>query len=155
MEQKKAAFSQFTETSKKTTGAEAAILRKEADLDLARLNLSYTVITAPYDGHVGRRTLEPGQYVQAGQTISYLVRDKDKWITANYKETQIPHIYIGQKVRIKVDALPGKIFNGEVTAISDATGSTEIYTLSLHDALPISTIQPETSSRYNNVSRYG
>lgn len=73
--------------------------------------------------HVGRRTLEPGQYVQAGQTISYLVRDKDKWITANYKETQIPHIYIGQKVRIKVDALPGKIFNGEVTAISDATGS--------------------------------
>ena len=81
VEQKKAAFSQFTETSKKTTGAEAAILRKEADLDLARLNLSYTVITAPYDGHVGRRTLEPGQYVQAGQTISYLVRDKDKWIT--------------------------------------------------------------------------
>jgi len=123
VEQKKAAFSQFNETSKKTTGAEAAILRKEADLDLARLNLSYTVITAPYDGHVGRRTLEPGQYVQAGQTISYLVRDKDKWITANYKETQIPHIYIGQKVRIKVDALPGKIFNGEVTAISDATGS--------------------------------
>ena len=122
-EQKKAAFSQLTKTSKKTTGAEAAILRKEADLDLARLNLSYTVITAPYDGHVGRRTLEPGQYVQAGQTISYLVRDKDKWITANYKETQIPHIYIGQKVRIKVDALPGKIFNGEVTAISDATGS--------------------------------
>ena len=55
--------------------------------------------------------------MQAGQTISYLVRDKDKWITANYKETQIPHIYIGQKVRIKVDALPGKIFNGEVTAI--------------------------------------
>lgn len=94
VEQKKAAFSQFTETSKKTTGAEAAILRKEADLDLARLNLSYTVITAPYDGHVGRRTLEPGQYVQAGQTISYLVRDKDKWITANYKETQTPpHLY--------------------------------------------------------------
>mgnify|MGYP000320310964 CR=1 FL=1 len=52
VEQKKAAFSQFTETSKKTIGAEAAILRKEADLDLARLNLSYTVITAPYDGHV-------------------------------------------------------------------------------------------------------
>ena len=116
-------IAEANETSKKTTGAEAAILRKEADLDLARLNLSYTVITAPYDGHVGRRTLEPGQYVQAGQTISYLVRDKDKWITANYKETQIPHIYIGQKVRIKVDALPGKIFNGEVTAISDATGS--------------------------------
>ena len=67
---------------------------------------------------MGRRTLEPGQYVQTGQTISYLVRNKDKWITANYKETQIANIYIGQQVRVKVDALPGKIFNGEVTAIS-------------------------------------
>ena len=50
---------------------------------------------------MGRRTLEPGQYVQTGQTISYLVRNKDKWITANYKETQIANIYIGQQVRIK------------------------------------------------------
>ena len=100
-----------------------AVRRKEADLDLAKLNLSYTVLTAPYDGYMGRRTLEPGQYVQTGQTISYLVRNKDKWITANYKETQIANIYIGQQVRVKVDALPGKIFNGEVTAISEATGS--------------------------------
>ena len=119
-EQTKAAYA---ETSKKTTGVQAGILRKEADLDLAKLNLSYTVLTAPYDGYMGRRTLEPGQYVQTGQTISYLVRNKDKWITANYKETQIANIYIGQQVRVKVDALPGKIFNGEVTAISEATGS--------------------------------
>ncbi len=95
----------------------------EADLDLARLNLSYTILIAPYDGYMGRRTLEPGQYVQAGQTISYLVRGDDKWVTANYKETQIMHIYIGQPVRIKVDALPGRVFRGEVTAISEATGS--------------------------------
>ena len=72
---------------------------------------------------MGRRTLEPWQFVQAGQTISYLVRSKDKWITANYKETQIVNIYIGQPVRIKVDALPGKVFEGKVTAISEATGS--------------------------------
>lgn len=64
-----------------------------------------------------------GAIFQTGQTISYLVRNKDKWITANYKETQIANIYIGQQVRVKVDALPGKIFNGEVTAISEATGS--------------------------------
>ena len=121
--QKQAALSQYAETSKKTTGAEAAILRKEADLDLAKLNLSYTVLTAPYNGYMGRRTLEPGQYVPAGQTISYLVRNKDKWITANYKETQIANIYIGQQVRVKVDAVPGKTFHGEVTAISEATGS--------------------------------
>lgn len=123
LEQRKAAQSQFTETTRQTTSAEAAILSKEASLDLARLNLSYTVLTAPYDGYMGRRTLEPGQYVQAGQTISYLVRNTDKWVTANYKETQIIHIYIGQEVRIKVDALPGKVFHGTVTAISEATGS--------------------------------
>lgn len=123
VEQKKAALSQYSETSKRTTGARAAILRKEADVDLAKLNLSYTVLTAPYDGYMGRRTLEAGQFVQAGQTISYLVRSEDKWITANYKETQIANIYIGQEVRIKVDALPGRIFKGKVSAISEATGS--------------------------------
>lgn len=123
VEQKNAAISQYTEASQKTTGAEANILRKEADLDLANLNLSYTVLTAPYEGYMGRRTLEPGQFVQAGQTISYLVRNKDKWITANYKETQIAHIFIGQEVFIKVDALPNKTFKGKVTAISEATGS--------------------------------
>ena len=123
VEQKNAALSQYAEASKRTTGADASILRSEANLDLAKLNLSYTILTAPYDGYMGRRTLEPGQYVQAGQTISYLVRDRDKWITANYKETQIAHIYIGQEVNVKVDALPGKIFKGKVTAISEATGS--------------------------------
>ena len=105
------------------TSAEANILRKEAEVDMAKLNLSYTVVTAPYDGYMGRRTLEPGQFVQGGQTLSYLVRGNDKWVTANYKETQIAHIYIGQKVRIKVDAFSGRTFHGTVTAISEATGS--------------------------------
>ena len=123
LEQKRAAQSQYSETSKKTVSAEANILRKEADLDLTRLNLSYTILTAPYDGYMGRRTLEPGQYVSAGQTVSFLVRNTDKWVTANYKETQIRHIFIGQEVHIKVDALPGRTFHGRVTAISEATGS--------------------------------
>ena len=123
LNQKEAAKSQYSETNKKSTSVEANILRKEADLDMTKLNLSYTVLTAPYDGYMGRRTLEPGQYVQAGQTISYLVRGHDKWITANYKETQIAHIFIGQKVRIKVDAFENRTFNGTVTAISEATGS--------------------------------
>lgn len=123
LQQKKAARSQYAEANKKSTGAEANILRKEAEVDLARLNLSYTVVTAPYDGYMGRRTLEPGQFVQSGQTLSYLVRGNDKWITANYKETQIAHIFIGQKVRIKVDAFSHRTFQGKVTAISEATGS--------------------------------
>lgn len=123
VEQKRAAESQYHEADKRTVSAEAGVMRQEADLDMARLNLSYTVLTAPYDGYIGRRTLEPGQFVQAGQTISYLVRSRDKWVTANYKETQIVHIYLGQEVRVKVDALPGRIFRGRVTAISEATGS--------------------------------
>ena len=121
--QKEAARSQYSETTKKTTGADANILRKEAELEMAELNLSYTVVIAPYDGYMGRRTLEAGQFVQGGQTLSYLVRGADKWITANYKETQIEHIYIGQKVRIKVDAIRNRTFHGKVAAISEATGS--------------------------------
>ncbi len=121
--QKDAALSQYSEAQKRTVGAEANILRREADLDMARLNLSYTVATAPYDGYTGRRTLEPGQFVQAGQTVSYLVRNQDKYITANYKETQIAHIFLGQEVVIKVDAFPDRKFRGRVTAISEATGS--------------------------------
>ncbi|WP_293671930.1 HlyD family secretion protein [uncultured Parabacteroides sp.] len=121
--QKQAAQSQYSETNKKTGSADAAILRKEAELEMAELNLSYTVVTAPYDGYMGRRTLEKGQLVQAGQTLTYLVRGQDKWITANYKETQIPNIYIGQQVLIKVDAWRQRTFHGVVTAISEATGS--------------------------------
>lgn len=123
LRQKGVAESQYTETTHRRAGAEASILRKEAELDMAKLNLSYTVVTAPYDGYMGRRTIEPGQLVQGGQTMTYLVRGNDKWITANYKETQIANIYIGQKVRIKVDALSGRVFHGTVTAISEATGS--------------------------------
>ena len=73
LRQKEAAQSQYSETSKRSTSAEANILRKEAEVDMAKLNLSYTVVTAPYDGYMGRRTLEPGQFVQGGQTLSYLV----------------------------------------------------------------------------------
>ena len=123
LSQKKAAKSQYSETSRKNTSVEANILRKEAELDMAQLNLSYTVVTAPYDGYMGRRALEPGQFVQSGQTLSYLVRGNDKWITANYKETQIAHIYIGQEVRIKVDAFSSRVFKGRVAAIYEATGS--------------------------------
>ncbi len=123
LRQKETAHSQLNETSKRQVNIQAAILKAEAALDLANLNLSYTVVTAPYDGYMGRRTLEPGQYVSAGQTLSYLVRQSDKWITANYRETQIANIYIGQPVRIRVDGIPGKVFHGHVTAISEATGS--------------------------------
>lgn len=111
------------ENHKKTASIEATIARKEADIALAKLNLSYTVIRAPYSGYVGRRALEEGQLIQAGQTITNLVRNDGKWVIANYKEKQIGNIFIGQEVRIKVDAIKNKVFKGKVTAISEATGS--------------------------------
>lgn len=111
------------ETQKKRNSTEATIARRKADLAMADLNLSYTVITAPYSGYVGRRALEEGQLIQAGQTITNLVKGKDKWIIANYREKQIENIYIGQPVNVKVDAIKNKTFKGKVTAISEATGS--------------------------------
>lgn len=112
-----------SETQKKRASIEATIARRKADLAMAELNLSYTVITAPYSGYIGRRTLEEGQLIQANQTISYLVKSEDKWVIANYREKQITNIYIGQSVNIKVDAISDKVFKGKVTAISEATGS--------------------------------
>ena len=123
LQQKQAALSQYAGTNKQSVGIEANILHKEAALDMAKLNLSYAIVTAPYDGVMGRRSLEPGQFVSGGQTISYIIRNTHKWITANYRETQISNIYVGQEVNIKVDAIAGKIFKGKVTAISEATGS--------------------------------
>ncbi len=112
-----------SEVSKRLTVNAAGIKRAQAALDMARLNQSYTVITAPYDGYVGRRTLQEGQLIQPGQALVSIVRDDQKWITANYKETQMRHLRIGQSVAVKVDALEGKKLKGIVTAISQATGS--------------------------------
>lgn len=109
--------------SRKQENVDATILKSKANLDMAKLNLSYTVITAPYDGYVGRRSIEIGELVQAGQVLTNLVKNNNKWVTANYKEKQIANIYIGQKVNIRVDALKDKNFEGKVTAISEATGS--------------------------------
>lgn len=123
IQQKKSLRSITNETEKRQGNAQAVILRRTADLEMARLNLSYTTITAPHSGYVGRRTQETGQLIQAGQTITNLIKDDKKWIIANYREMQIENIYIGQEVNVKVDAIKGKIFKGKVTAISGATGS--------------------------------
>lgn len=111
------------ETSRKTGINEAAILRAKASLDLAKLNLSYTVIVAPYDGILGRVSLEEGQLVQSGQQLFNIVRDQQKWVTANYTESQMKQIALGKKVKLLVDAIPHVVFVGEIKAISEATGS--------------------------------
>lgn len=121
--QQKASVAVFNESVKKQESGNALIDQRLAELELALNNLSYTVVIAPHDGIMGRRNIEVGQLIQPGQTISNLVEEQNKWVTANYKESQIDNIYIGQTVQIKVDAYNDKTFQGIVTAISGATGS--------------------------------
>ncbi len=121
--QQKAALSGVNEVTNRKVNTEAAIERAQAALEMARLNLSYTVVVAPCDGQLGRRALEEGQMVNAGQTITYIMPETQKWVIANYKETQVENLFVGQKVRMTVDAVSDKEFEGTVTAISGATGS--------------------------------
>jgi len=102
---------------------DAGIKLAKAALDLARLNLSYTVIRASFDGVTGRKAIEEGQLIQAGQPLLDLVNDTEKWVVANYKETQAANIKEGQPVSIKVDALPNTTYKGIVKSISRATGA--------------------------------
>lgn len=102
---------------------DAKIDAARATVEMAKLNLEYTVIRAPYDGTIGRRQVSEGQLIQAGQQLATLVQNKKKWVTANYLEKQMETIKIGQLMDISVDALGGKRFEGTVVAISGATGA--------------------------------
>lgn len=103
--------------------SEAGIGLAKALLEIAELNLSYTVITSPCDGHASRREIQVGQLVQPGQTLLDVIDSGDVWVAANYKETQLYHIAPGSKVEIRVDAIPDVVFNGSVRSISTATGA--------------------------------
>ena len=121
--QQEAAYKGVNEVTTRRGNVDAAIQRAEAAVEMARLNLSYCVVVAPCDGKLGRRTIEEGQLVNAGTTITYIFPDNKKWVIANYKETQIENLHVGQKVRMTVDALNNEVFEGTVTAISGATGA--------------------------------
>lgn len=101
----------------------AGIDLARAAVDLARLNLSYTVIVATADGVVGKKDIHVGQLVQPGQSLVDIVDNSDLWVVANYRETQLPNIAVGKDVRVTVDAVPGDTLRGTVERISDATGS--------------------------------
>lgn len=103
--------------------SEAAIGLAKATIDLAKLNLSYTIIVAPCDGTTGRKNIQTGQFVQQGQSLVDIVASDEVWIVANYKETQTKNIADGMKVNIEVDAVPDVIFTGVVSAVSQATGA--------------------------------
>ncbi len=103
--------------------AEARTEAAQAALDGARLQLSYTVITAPVSGTVSKKLIELGQLLQPGQTLLSVVADTGVWITANFKETQLANMRVGQPVEIDIDAYPGCTAEGKVQSLSAATGA--------------------------------
>ena len=102
---------------------DAEIKRVESALEMAKLNLSYTVITAPHDGIMGRRSVNVGQLLNPSQQVATIVDINNVWITANYRENQMENVKIGGLAKVTVDALGGKEFEGKITAISGATGA--------------------------------
>jgi membrane fusion protein, multidrug efflux system len=103
--------------------AEAAVAAQRANLEVAKLNLKYTRIIAPQDGVIGQRQVKPGQYVGVGSQITTLAPLPNVWVIANYKETQLTHMAVGQKAEITVDTFPGHTMKGHVSAFAPGSGA--------------------------------
>lgn len=123
LNQRESAGLSVSEAKSRLSLNDAEIKRTKAALDMAKLNMSYTVITAPYSGTMGRRVINEGQLLQPGQQVATIVLDENKWVTANFLESQLPGISIGQKISMTADAIGNHTFEGVVTALSAATGS--------------------------------
>ena len=102
---------------------DAAVEACRAALNLAALNLSYSIILAPCDGYTSRKAVQRGELVSVGQPLLSVVDSREKWVLANYRETQLKHIRIGSAAEITADAFTGTRFEGVVVAVSSATGA--------------------------------
>lgn len=119
-----AATSKIEDIRTEKAVVQADIARLKALLKRNQLDVSYTVITASYNGRMGRRSIEVGQMIDAGEVLAYIVNNEtDKWVVANYKETQIRNMHIGDTVKLQVDAFPDRTFKGTIISLSPATGS--------------------------------
>jgi membrane fusion protein (multidrug efflux system) len=92
-------------------------------MQLAQINLGYTQVRAPTDGFIGVRQVFPGQYIAAGSQVAVLAALPNLWVLANYKETQLTHVSVGQSAQISVDTFPGSTLRGHVIAIAPASGA--------------------------------
>ena len=119
---KKAIKSELDSSIAKTQTVQAEIQRLEAEVEQAKLNLSYTKIYAPSDGLIASRSVEQGNYVQTGQPLLAVV-PRTVWVVANFKEGQLTHMHPGQKVFVKVDTYPNKKFKAHIDSIQRATGA--------------------------------
>ncbi len=117
------ATSQSGATSRQIGIASAGIKERQAEVDNAKLNLSYAVVLAPADGLISKVNIQPGQFLTAGQSLFSIVLDQNVWVVANFKETQLAKMKIGQTVEVSVDAYPGHDFKGKISSFSAATGA--------------------------------
>ena len=104
------------------TTAAAGVEQAQAKVRQAELNLSYTQILAPRDGRITARTVQLGNYVQPGQSLLTVV-SAERWVTANFKETQLTHLRPGQPVELRVDAYPDRVFKGRVDSVQTGSGA--------------------------------
>jgi membrane fusion protein, multidrug efflux system len=118
-----AAAAQLEMARRQVDAAAAGVAQAGAGLEAARLQLSYATIVAPVAGVVSRKSVETGQLVQPGQPLMALVENPDSWVVANFKETQLRRMRVGQDVTFEVDAYPGDELHGRIESIAAATGA--------------------------------
>jgi membrane fusion protein (multidrug efflux system) len=121
--QAEAAARQLTVLTAQLAQAQAALAAQEAGLKLATINLDYTRIVAPQDGVIAQRQVRPGQYLGVGGQVTILTPLPKVWVIANYRETQLTHVGVGQPATITVDTYPGHTLKGHVLALAPASGS--------------------------------
>jgi membrane fusion protein (multidrug efflux system) len=115
--------SQSNATAQTIEVAQSIVKQREVDVENAKLNLSYSIITAPADGKVSKVNVQEGQLLQAGQSTFNIVHNSDLWVVANFKETQYRKMVVGQKVTVHADAFPGHDFDAVLSSFSPATGA--------------------------------
>ncbi|MBQ9637750.1 MAG: HlyD family secretion protein [Prevotella sp.] len=115
------------EQQQRLTQHSSGVSVAEAQADLARLNLSYTVVVATCDGVMSRKDIHVGQLVQPGQQLARIVDDGEVWVVANFRETQLKNVLPGSRVSLKADAIPDIAYEGEVEAVAGGTGGAFSY----------------------------
>lgn len=159
LEREHAAHSMLQSANSQKDAALAQIKRLEAEVEQAKLDLSYTKIYAPQDGLITNRSVEQGNYVQVAQPMLAVVPEK-MWIVANFKETQLANMKAGQPVEIKIDTYNGKKFKGKVNSIQRATGAkASLFPpenavgsyVKIVQRVPVKIIFTEDISKYNIV----
>jgi membrane fusion protein (multidrug efflux system) len=103
--------------------AEAVLTVKKVKIDQQKLKLTYSKVYAPSSGRIGKKSVEAGQFVQAGQPLMTIVQDNSFWVIANFKETQVGKLKIGSEADLTLDAYPDQKLKGKIISISESTGA--------------------------------